>query len=183
MSDNKTLVVNLFGGPGTGKSSMMASIFSALKWKGINCEMAPEFAKEKVWENSLGVLDDQIYIFGKQNHKIRRLVSQVDVIITDSPLILSLMYGEDESDAFKQLVVETHMCYDHSLNIFLGRVKPYNPKGRIQTEEKARELDDKIKEIMESIEEDYETYPAGPESVDAIVDRVLTHVRENVDNG
>ena len=35
----KTLFVNLFGGPGTGKSTLCAAVFSELKRRGIDCEM------------------------------------------------------------------------------------------------------------------------------------------------
>ena len=41
-----TLVVNLFGGPGTGKSTTMAHVFAELKWRGYDCEMSNEYAKE-----------------------------------------------------------------------------------------------------------------------------------------
>ena len=37
-----TLIVNLFGGPGTGKSTLMARIFSELKVQGYDCEMVTE---------------------------------------------------------------------------------------------------------------------------------------------
>lgn len=60
-------VVNLFAEPGTGKSTAAAQIFSELKWQGFSCELVTEFAKEKVWEESYKVLDDQIYIFGTYN--------------------------------------------------------------------------------------------------------------------
>ena len=45
-----TIIVNLFGGPGTGKSTGAAYIFSQLKLAGIDCEFVSEFAKDKVWE-------------------------------------------------------------------------------------------------------------------------------------
>jgi hypothetical protein len=44
----KTILVNLYAGPGTGKSTMAANVFSELKWMGVNCELALEFAKTKV---------------------------------------------------------------------------------------------------------------------------------------
>lgn len=149
----KTLVINLFAGPGTGKSTTMAYIFSKLKYEGINCEMAPEYAKEVVWtdvnesKQLPGRLTDQIYIFGKQQNRIRRLNNKVQVVITDCPILLSLLYGKDKSDTFKQLVKETHNEFNN-INIFLTRSKKYNPSGRLQNEEKAKELDSEIIDLL-----------------------------------
>ena len=56
----RTIMVNLWGGPGTGKSTLMADVFAELKWRGVDCEQAPEFAKEKVWESTDSELDEQI---------------------------------------------------------------------------------------------------------------------------
>lgn len=67
----KTIIINLFGGPGTGKSTLMAQLYAKLKILGYETEMAPEFAKEKVWEESYKTLEDQIYVFAKQLHKIK----------------------------------------------------------------------------------------------------------------
>ena len=99
------IVVNLFAGPGSGKSTTCAGVFSKLKLIGINCEMALEYAKDKVWENSLDVLNDQIYIFGNQLHRINRLKDKVDVIITDSPLLLSIVYNCEENKIFNERVI------------------------------------------------------------------------------
>lgn len=43
-----TIIVNLFAGPGAGKSTGAAYIFSKLKLAGIDCEYVSEFAKDKV---------------------------------------------------------------------------------------------------------------------------------------
>ena len=61
--EKKTLIVNLFGGPGTGKSTMMAAIFAELKWQNIMSEMVPEIAKKYVWRDELHLLRDQRAIF------------------------------------------------------------------------------------------------------------------------
>ena len=58
----ETLVVNLFGGPGTGKSTMMAGIFAKLKSLGYECL---EFAKELVWENRLETFSDEAILIRK----------------------------------------------------------------------------------------------------------------------
>lgn len=143
----ETLVVNLFAGPGTGKSTSAAGLFYKMKSANINCEMALEYAKDKVWEGSAGMLSNQIYVFGKQQHRIHRLLGKVGVIITDSPLLLSIHYGEGQSDTFKSLVLEQHNSMN-TFNVFLPRYKKYNPSGRLQTEEEARQKDVEIKEML-----------------------------------
>jgi len=173
MKKSNTLLVNLFAGPGTDKSSTMAGVFSELKWRGVNCEMGPEFAKEKVWEESLAVLGDQIYVFGKQLHTLYRLVDKVDVIITDSPLLLSLIYGEHEGVNFENLVHEVH-CRFRSYNIFLKRHKKYNPSGRLQTEKEAIEIDLKIKNLLVKHVVGFSEIDSGPQSINIIANNVVS---------
>lgn len=52
----KTIVVNLFGAPGAGKSTGAAYIFALLKMAGVEAELVTEFAKDKVWEGNTAVL-------------------------------------------------------------------------------------------------------------------------------
>ena len=154
----KTLVINLFGGPGSGKSTTCAGIFERLKLKGINCEMATEYAKDKVWEESYKTLDDQIYVFGKQLHRINRLLGKVDVIITDSPLINSIVYDKENNLAFKSLILNQHNRLNN-LNYYIARDEHYEEKGRMQTKNEAEELDKEIKKILFDNNIEYITVP------------------------
>lgn len=173
-------VVNFYGGPGTGKSTMAASVFAELKWRGYNVELVTEFAKDLVWEKRFNTLDDQIYIFGKQYHKLYRLRDQVDFIITDSPLLLSLHYGAKLPDSFLDMVLETYESFDN-VDIFLEREKDYNPAGRYQTKEEAKAIDDKMQHLLRNYSSNgYYTVAGIRESVDYICDVILKVKKEKI---
>lgn len=169
------IVINLFAGPGVGKSTNAAKIFADLKMKGVNCEMALEFAKDKVWEESFRTMDDQIYIFGKQFHRIWRLKDKVDVIICDSPLPISIVYDKENSEAFHQLIMEQFNKFPN-LNFYLKRSAVYQKEGRLQTEEEARKVD----KIVENVLIDYKI-PFVTLDIDnaasSIVDIVMNEIK------
>lgn len=149
----ETLVVNLFGGPGVSKSTNRALVFAKLKLAGVNCEEAPEFAKELVWEGRHKALRYQQYIIGKQMWRVERLRGEVDVVITDSPILFGLVYGEKYTQAWEDHVIEVFQSW-RTLNVHLIRdfkKHPYNPKGRTQTQEEAVEIDGKIERMLASV--------------------------------
>ena len=170
----KTLIVNLFGAPGAGKSTGAAYIFSKIKMAGVNAELVTEFAKDKVWEESKEVFNNQIYIFGKQSFKISRVMNKVDVIITDSPIILSSFYNSDEmiQEELDALVMKTFNSYNN-MNYFIERVKPYQEKGRFQTEEESDQIADEVSTLLDEKEVDYEVIAGDTEGYDYIVKQIL----------
>lgn len=145
----ETLVVNLFGVPGSGKSTGAAYIFAMLKMNGINAELVTEYAKDKVWEDNAEVFRNQAYLFGKQSYRLSRLAGKVDVIVTDSPLPLSILYNEDErlNETFNQSVMDVFNSYNN-MNFLLRRTKPYNPSGRRQTEAESDALGAEIIQLL-----------------------------------
>ena len=173
---NKTLVVNLLAGPGAGKSTMAASIFSELKWKGIDCELATEFAKDLVWEERHKTFENQIYIFGKQHHRIFRLMGQVDVIITDSPLLLTSMYDREQRTSLRQLVFgEVNKCWN--LNVFINRKKKYNPNGRNQTKRQAKAIDTRLKTFLNDNDVPYIQIEGTHQGVHDVVAAVIKQIK------
>ena len=170
----QTIIVNLFGAPGAGKSTGAAYIFSKIKMAGVNAELVTEFAKDKVWEESKEVFNNQIYIFGKQSFKISRVMNKVDVIITDSPIILSSFYNSDETiqEELNALVMKTFNSYNN-MNYFIERVKPYQEKGRFQTEEESDQIADEVSTLLDEKEVDYEVIAGDTEGYDYIVKQIL----------
>lgn len=168
----KTIVVNLFAGPGAGKSTGACYVFSRLKMIGLDCEYVSEFAKDKVWEHNEEVLKCQFYISGKQAYKISRVYGKVDVIITDSPILLGALYGEETSPKLKEAIKEEFGKY-YNLNFFINRVKEYNPNGRMQTLDEAKAIDDRMKEMLASYGKDsYMSVDGSAEGYEMIIERV-----------
>lgn len=173
------LVVNLFAGSGAGKSTTAAGVFHALKRKDINCELVTEYAKDLVWDESYKVLLNQLLVFAQQNHRLRRLEGKVDVVVTDSPIFLSLVYNKvyHEKDGvygehFNSFIKETFDRYDN-LNYFLKRTKKYNPIGRVQTEEEAKAIDTKIKSLLDLYNVGYTEIEYNADTVEIITDNII----------
>lgn len=140
-------IINLFAGPGSGKSTTAAGLFFLMKTKGYRVELVTEYAKDMTYEKRFNILADQLYILAKQNRKITRLINQVDFIITDSPILLGLIYDEEKNKLFIDLVWKLFNEYDN-YNYFINRVKKYAQYGRNQVESEAREIDFKIRDLI-----------------------------------
>lgn len=143
------LVVNLFGGPSSGKSSMAASIFATLKWKGLyDVELIPEAIKLLAWERpeQRPVLSDEMEAFSHHLRYLRALDGKVSVAITDCPLLMFGAYNKTLEPTARKIHLEFN-----NLNVFLKRVKPFRQGGRWQSEEESLAIDDIIREMLWSL--------------------------------
>jgi len=168
-----TLAVNLFGGPGCGKSTMAADIFQRLKRAGVTVELVNEFAKDLTWEGAHGALQCQPYVTGQQIWRMQRLIAaKVPVIVTDSPVLLGGIYTDDVH--LHGLQMEWHDRIP-SLNYMVQRTKKYDPAGRNQTEDEAKVLDRKIERFLHSRGVGFRCldYEVGAEAVAARVKMLL----------
>lgn len=144
-----TKVINLFGQPSAGKSTTSAGLFFEMKHRGMNVELVDEYAKQMVWSDRQNTLEDQLYITAKQNAKLLRLQGKVSYVVTDSPLLLGLIYKKPNYyGSYWGLVWDIWYSYDN-FNVFLNRTKPYNPVGRNQNEIEADEIAKKIKDLLD----------------------------------
>lgn len=132
-------IINFFGAPGSGKSILMLDGTSLLKKNRISAEIIPEYAKDLTFERADFKMMNQKYIFGKQQHRAWRVAEDCAVGVTDSPIMMSLYYGRNLSDAWKKTVMEEHAMYD-SYNVWVKRAYDYEQVGRYQSEQQSDQL-------------------------------------------
>jgi DNA replication protein DnaC len=171
----ETIVINFFGGPGVGKSTLCAAVFVKLKVSGIDCEMATEYAKDITWEESYKKLENQIYVFGKQHSRVNRLLGKVDVVITDSPLLNSIVYDNSNNDALKNLVLYEFKKLN-TLNFYVSRRLKYEENGRNQNIDEAINIDNIYKKILENNQIQYFEIEPGQDYI--VTDKLLDKINE-----
>lgn len=176
----KTVIVNLYGAPGAGKSTGSAYIFGQLKMNNISVELVREFVKDKIYEKSEGVFNDQVYILGKQHFRQTNVKGNVDVIITDCPLIVQAYYTDKYkfpyADELRQLVLKLYSL-ENNINYFVNRDKPYNPDGRFQTEADSDSISGNLKEYLDNLNIEYKEINGNITDYDSVVADIIKIVR------
>lgn len=161
-------VINLFAGPGAGKSTTAAGVFHQLKRENHSVELVTEFAKDLCWEDNPRI-KDQLSVFAEQRWRLARLRGKVEWVVTDSPILLSLIYaGEDQPMAFRHLVRHEFNTFEN-WNFFVNRVKPYHQAGRYQDEAGARDLDMKVLDLLTAQDIFYQVVKGDEDAVETVV--------------
>jgi hypothetical protein len=151
--------INFLGGPCSGKSTTAAWLFSELKQRHLSIELVTEFVKSWACQKRKINSFDQIYLLGKQMQcEYIFLSNGIKNVITDSPVFLSSIYSEVYHKELNvhipmREIINIYESEHPSINIFLNRNdKPYNSEGRYQTYEEAIEIDNIIKNYLNSEE-------------------------------
>lgn len=150
--------INLFGGPGAGKSTTAAWLFSQLKDRRESVEHVAEYVKAWAYQKRPVMRYDQVYLFAKQQqYEYRFLKAGVKHIVTDCPCFLSIFYAGAQTPLAQGLWTILQ-AYDEEfpvVNIFLVRgAKEYIQEGRYHTHEQAKEID---KEMLALLKKYYPT--------------------------
>lgn len=169
-----TLIVSLYGGPGARKSSMAADVFAQLKWLNVDCEYVSEVAKDLVWEEHYKIMENQFHIWSEQMRRLIRLNGKVDVIVTDSPILLSIIYDTMRSNnkTFHDLILYEYSKFNN-ISFFLERGDDYDPNGRTQTFEEAKMIDNHILTLLNKNNIPFEKIVAIQSNAKRIVDDII----------
>ncbi|MCW2317124.1 hypothetical protein M2322_002678 [Rhodoblastus acidophilus] len=136
-------VINLWAGPGAGKSTAAAGLFHLMKHEGYAVELVTEYAKDLTYERNWALLNNQRFVTREQDRRLRRLQGQAEWAITDSPLPLGLVYAEPNTMDLMLWGLFEDPAYQN-FNVWVERNKLYSQLGRTQTEDEAKALDVKI---------------------------------------
>lgn len=157
-------VINFCGSAGAGKSTAALGLAYAMKQRYVEVELIDEYAKRLILADSQHMLADQLGILAEQNSRIFYANSphnKIQFVITDSPLFLSAFYTPSDYPAsFTPFVFDMFNRYDN-LNIFLERNHPYNPAGRLQTEEESDADSQRMKDMLHARGIDFTVLKAG----------------------
>lgn len=169
------IVINGYGGPGAGKSTACLEITAALKKEGYNAEYVQEYAKELVYEKDMEMLDGspehQYEILKEQTRRMDRLYDQVDFIVTDSPVMLNIIYNKQLTPEYESLVNELQGEYINYYFFMERDASNFEEEGRIHNLTESIEKDNEIKDMLQKNEIKYKTY--NHENVNEIVNDAI----------
>ena len=163
MSKYDTVVVNLFGGPGIGKTTTANRLVGQLKMNDIDAVYISEYIKELIYkansdrvssadkEVASKLLDGSLYsqscVFARQKELLDIHVDQVPVIVTDSPLPLNVIYLKDNSEAYNKDVLRCFNDEYLNINIVLQR----DPNALFQSEGRIHDKKESVVKDMEIV--------------------------------
>jgi len=146
--------IQIFGGPGTGKSTTCAGLFYMMKQTNYIVEYITEYAKELTYSDDYSKLNDQLFILAEQHHRLKRLENKVEYVIHDSPFIMGLSYLKEDEHLpkliFDELITTMYKSYNN-INIFLKRDDNllFQNYGRSQTLSESLKKDKEIMQLLD----------------------------------
>ena len=177
-----SVLINLIGSPSVGKSTLAGRLFAKLKDMELNADISPEYVKQWVYRGQNVRPYDQMYIFGKEVYRQSQLFNSVDIIISDSPVLLTAFYHlyVNGDNALREVCKDFYDMAERLdgvkvLNFFLTRKKKYQDVGRFHSKEQADEIESLLRCFLR-----VENYPyieldcPDEERVDVI----MQHLRE-----
>lgn len=152
------LVINLWSGPGTGKSTILAGLYYELSRRCHKAEMIAEDPKKYGEEKTAYLRTAELH------HRLEKQRGKVEFAITDFPLPLGIYYDPSKSINLRGLAMELYKSFNN-LNFYIER----EPGARVG--EEALAIDKDIKNILNSSNIPFISIPSRdpiPHILDAI---------------
>lgn len=139
-------LINIYGSPGSGKSTFALFLVSEMKLRGLDCEYANEYIKYLIAKSQNHIFD-QLDILLEQYKQISAFYYNSDIVVTDSPILLSTIYGE--SYPHQNQLFSLAKAFNSEFNNYNILIKPptnkekYKDSLRLQNYEQSLELYEK----------------------------------------
>jgi RecA/RadA recombinase len=175
----RALIVNFFGGPGSGKTTAAARAFVELKLRSIEAENLDEVATQMIRLGQLQALTVQPFLFGQALYRLMVTARSTDVCLMDSPLLLNPIYDGDQSQHLEALVWEYHRRF-RNLNFFVQRgtdVRDHRMDGRVHNLQESIRLDARIRAYLDDNLVPYTLLSHRQEDIIMAADMVQAAVR------
>jgi thymidylate kinase len=179
----KTYLINVIGGPSSGKTTACALLFAKLKIKGFIVEYVQEIAKGLVWAENYDLLDNQFWLSQTQYKALKCLDTKVQFIITDGCLLHGIYYNRNNINNVSNVEKTEKYIIDsfkqfNNINIFIERGHfPYEQIGRIQNEHESKCIDEFFLNFLETNNIPYERhYVENKDSDNYSVDKMISYI-------
>jgi hypothetical protein len=152
--------INLFGGPGIGKSTLALYLCSELKKLNYNIEYVGEWIKQWAHEKKTLLPWDQFHAFSQQIYaETSKLNNNVNLIISDSPVLMNIAYMRRDKSPYVNQCLDLYKVYssqypDINIRLLRGSIG-YHKVGRWESEQEAVEMDLFIKSLMDEVLPEY----------------------------
>jgi hypothetical protein len=174
----ETIHINLWAGPGVGKSGVSGELFGKFKANSYDCEMVREYAKDLEWSGTL-TQTEQLIISAEQFRRENVIDGKVDIAIVDTCLLAGVMYCPlSYQDNLLKILKELskkwkshHYFLERNLNI------EYETNGRQQTLSESIEIDFKLKKFLKQQKLFYRKVP-----VHLATERIFKDISFNITN-
>ncbi len=177
------IVINLLGEPSSGKSVTAAGLFYELSIHNYSAEIIPEVAKPYAWEAPIingipikhPIFEQQVLLFGEQHRNLVRVEGKREIAIMECPLLMSVVYQEDNFYPEFEPLVMKHYHKFHNINIVIERSHNFDQEGRVHTEKDCFAIRDKITHTLEKYKLPYKKFKTNPH----IKDEIFKYLNEN----
>lgn len=125
-------LINVYGGPGAGKTTVAATIFAHLKQTGRHAELCLEYAKELVYRGGIGPGMEDLIMEEQLWRHDTYVIGEVDYVVTDAPLLHKASFSHGKE--YKVMVEEARVMedkYTSVLHLMLPEPVGCDMRGRM----------------------------------------------------
>ena len=158
---SKPILVNLYGGPGAGKTTTALQLTGELKALGLEAEYVPEYARDLALEGRLiGAFQFDI-LMEQAKRLFRSIGTGIEFVVTDSPILLQSLYARNEADKERAVVLHTALAsvFDMRNFIIMNDRATHSMVGRVTDKETAKVLDSQCERALAGINAEFLRVP------------------------